>query len=102
MHRAGTIWTAYPNDSPGPIDFDSPVGKPFWVEKFVWRNATDTRITPGSVCHITDADGNEVFNRVWPEDDGATNEITFEPRTYFRGMRFEAFDQGVLDIVNML
>ena len=100
MQRGGTIWSCYPSDAPGPIDFDSPAGKPVWVKRFVWRRATDAPIPAGSVCHITDADENEVFYRIWPESVGDdVTEIELDVCSYFRGMKFEAFESGVLDLV---
>jgi hypothetical protein len=103
MDISGQIWTLYPNDAPGPVGFERPgtlVRGPVGIKRIIWRNQSDTAITPGAVVHLKDHADREVFKAVWPEDVGhGSNELSRELGVVVTGLYLTTHEGGVLDLV---
>jgi hypothetical protein len=102
MDLSGNPIRLYPSDPPAAVGFERPGDKgirgPVGIKRVRWFNPTDDRIPAGSVAHLKDADDRDVFRAVWPDDDGAVNDIVFEVGHVYRGLYLTVLDAGQLEV----
>ena len=102
MDISGNPWRLYQSDPPTPVGFERPgdngIRGPVGIKRVRWLNVTDDRIPPGSVAHLKDADDRDVFRAVWPDDDGAANDIVVEVGHVYRGLYLTTLEAGQLEI----